>query len=92
MKKFVGMNNDNGQVNELIIRAMELSVKIEYAVVIKKYLLDILEETKTDDILQLWEDAFELADPMALDRYIELASDGSIDTETFLKDLISITY
>lgn len=92
MKKFVGMNNDNGQVNELIIRAMELSVKIEYAVVIKKYLLDILEETKTDDILQLWEDAFELADQMALDRYIELASDGSIDTETFLKDLISITY
>lgn len=92
MKKFVGMTNDNGQVNELIIRAMELSVKIEYAVVIKKYLLDILEETKTDDILQLWEDAFELADQMALDRYIELASDGSIDTETFLKDLISITY
>lgn len=92
MKKFVGMNNDNGQVNELIIRAMELSVKIEYAVVIKKYLLDILEETKTDDILQLWEDAFELADQMMLDRYIELASDGSIDTETFLKDLISITY
>ena len=92
MKKFVGMTNDNGQVNELIIRAMELSVKIEYAVVIKKYLLDILEETKTDDILQLWEDAFELADQMALDRYIELASDGSIDTETLLKDLISITY